>query len=100
MVRYTIITYSKAREFIESLTKEEKARVDRAYYLFEEYGTFLPSKYLKKLKSVVWELRPGNVRLFLTLKGHEAYVVHGIHKKSQKTPKMDLELAIKRIKEI
>lgn len=100
MARYTIITYSKAKEFIESLAKVEKARVDRVYCLFEEYGTFLPSKYLKKLQRVVWELRSGNVRLFLTLKGHEAYVIHGIYKKSQKTPKADLELAIKRIKEI
>lgn len=39
-------------------------------------------------------------RLFLTIIGNKGYVVHGIYKKSQKTPKKDLELSIKRIKEL
>jgi len=57
------------------------------------------SKYLKKIAKNVWELRPGNIRLFLTIKGNQGYIVHGIYKKTQKTPKKDLDLAIKRIKE-
>jgi len=46
---YKIITFFKVKEFIESLDNIRKARVDRIYYLFEEYGRFLPSKYLKKI---------------------------------------------------
>lgn len=68
MIRFTITTYEKAKEFVEFLDKQRKARVDRIYYLFEEYGKFLPNKYLKKLTSKIWELRPGDVRLFFRYK--------------------------------
>ncbi len=99
MSKYILITYHKARKFIASLDKARKARIDRIYYLFEEYGFNLPDKYLRKLTNNVWELRPGDVRLFLTIKGNQGFIVHAIRKKTQKTPKKDLALAIKRIKE-
>lgn len=97
-MRHTIVTYNKAKEFIESLDRTRKARVDKIYDLFEEYGRFLPSKYLKKIGKNIWELRPGDVRLFLTIKDNNAFVVHGIYKKAQKIPKKDIELAEKRIR--
>lgn len=99
MSKYSIITHARAKDFIESLDRTKKAQVDRYYDLFEEYGAFLPNKYLKKIAKNVWELRPGNIRLFLTIKGNQGYIVHGIYKKTQKTSKKDLDLAIKRIKE-
>jgi phage-related protein len=70
------------------------------YDLFEDYGQDLPTRYLKKISKDVWELRPGDVRLFLTIKGNKGFVVHGIRKKSQKTPKKDLDLAAKRAREV
>jgi len=57
MGKYILITYHKTEKFIGSLDKIRKARVDRIYYLFEEYGFSLPDKYLRKLASNVWELR-------------------------------------------
>lgn len=99
MSRYSITTRHKAKEFIESLDKQRRARVDRIYYLFEEYGVTLPGKYLKKIDKEVWELRPGDIRLFLGIRGTTGVIVHAIFKKTQKTPKQDLELAKKRIKE-
>ena len=98
MGKYIIDTLKQAEEFIDSLDKARRGRVDRFYYLFEEYGFNLPSNYLKKLNKDVWELRPGDVRLFLTIRGNRGIVVHGIYKKSQKTPKKDLDLAIERTK--
>ncbi|MEK7119288.1 MAG: type II toxin-antitoxin system RelE/ParE family toxin [Patescibacteria group bacterium] len=99
MSKYFVAIHAKAKDFIESLDKARKARVDRYCYLFEEYGTLLSSKYLKKIAKNVWELRPGDIRLFLTLKGNRGYIIHGIYKKTQKTPKRDLDVVIKRIKE-
>jgi len=55
---------------------------------------------LKKVSSDVWELRPGDVRLFLKIKGNKGFVIHGIYKKSQKIPKKELDLAIRRAKEL
>lgn len=100
MNRYSLVVHSKAKEFIEKLDKTQKARVDRLYSLFEQYGPLLPNKYLKKIGQRVWELRPGDTRLFLTIISNRAYIVHGMFKKTQKTPKKKLDVAIKRIKEI
>ena len=99
-MRYSTITFAKAKPFIESLDRLRRARVDRLYYLFDEYGSFLPSNYLKKIAKNLWEMRAGDVRLFLTIRGNTGYIVHGIYKKSQKIPKKDLDLAIKRVKEM
>ena len=49
MSKYFVAIHAKAKDFIESLDKARKARVDRYCYLFEEYGTLLSSKYLKRL---------------------------------------------------
>lgn len=99
MGKYTIITSVKTKEFIKTLDKQRRARIDRIYYLFEEYGRFLPNKYLKKLTSKVWELRPGDVRLFLAIKNNKGIIVHGVRKKTQKAKKQDINLAEKRIRE-
>lgn len=98
-MRYQIYTGSKAKEFIDKLDRIKRARIDRLYDLFEVYGTFLSGKYLKKIVQDIWELRPGDVRLFLTIRGNKAFVVHGILKKTQKTPRQDVELAIRRVQE-
>lgn len=99
-IRYQIDTYYRVRQFLEKLDSSDRAKVDRLYNLFEIYGTYLPSKYLKKIAKGIWELRPGKIRLFLTMKGNKVLVVHGIYKKTQKTPRRDLELVVKRIKEV
>jgi len=98
MKKYQILTYAKAKDFIESLDNIRKARIDRFYDLFEAYGVALPNRYLKKIAKDIWELRPGDIRLFLAIRGNKAFVVHGIRKKSQKIPKKDLDLAMKRAK--
>lgn len=94
---FSVITHAKAKEFIERLDRLRRARVDRIYFLFEQFGPSLPGKYLKKVDKDVWEFRPGDVRLLLTLRGRTAIVVHGIMKKSQKLPKREIELANMRI---
>lgn len=99
MDSYEVLTRSDVNNFIDKLDVTRRARIDRFYELFRIYGNTLPSRYLKKIAINVWELRPGDIRLFLTIKGNRGYVVHVIHKKTQKTPKRDLDLAIKRIEE-
>lgn len=98
-MNFQINTDKRVWKFIEDLDKIRRARVDRIYDLFETYGTYLPGKYLKKIAKEVWELRPGDIRLFLTIRGNKGFVVHAIFKRAQKTPRKDLELAIRRIKE-
>ena len=59
------------------------------------YGTNLPEKYLKHLQNDIWELRPVRYRI-LFAKTKEGYVLlHWFLKKTQKTPKRELEQAEK-----
>lgn len=41
----------------------------------------------------LWELRAKRVRIFLLISGNTGIAVHGIIKKTQKTPRKDIELA-------
>mgnify|MGYP001570674075 CR=1 FL=1 len=96
------VFYSReVQVFIESLDIYAQARLDRVRKLFEEYGFQIGSKYIKKItKSGVWELRAGNVRLFLCFRGSRAYGIHIILKKSQKLSKQDIDIAEKRNKQL
>ena len=84
-------------KFIESLNTQENARLTRTRKFFEGYGFQIGPKYIKKISRIgIWELRAGNIRLFLYIKGNSAFGVHIIHKKSQKLSKNDIEIAEKR----
>lgn len=98
MEKYEIWTHKEVDKFVGRLDVARQAKVINIYDLFRKYGVFLPSKYLKKVAKNIWELRPGDVRLFLTIQGNKGLVVHGIRKKTRKTPKKDLDLAVKRIR--
>lgn len=87
-------------DFLEKANKQDRARVTRTREFFEEYGFSIGPKYIKKIKSNLWELRAGKIRLFLCVRGEKASGVHIIYKKSQKLPLNDIKLAIKRCKEL
>ena len=59
---------------------------------------------VRNLEPGLWEVRinvvDGIARILFTLEGAVMVLVHGFIKKTQQTPKQDLELARKRIKEI
>ncbi|OGG14066.1 hypothetical protein A3D77_00980 [Candidatus Gottesmanbacteria bacterium RIFCSPHIGHO2_02_FULL_39_11] len=100
MPQVVIVTEEKVQAFLNQLDRIRRARVDRYYTLLENYGWSLPSKYLKKISAEIWELRPGDIRIFMRKKENKAYAVHAIIKKTQKTSLRDLQTAIQRGKEI
>jgi len=98
MGKYELLTHKEVDKFVEHLDIARQAKVVSICDLFREYGVFLPGKYLKKVAKNIWELRPGDVRLFLTIRGNKGLVVHAIRKKTRKTTKKDLDLAEERIR--
>lgn len=88
---------AEVEKFIRELNSQEGARLDRTRKFFEEYGFQIGPKYVKKIsRAGIWELRAGDIRLFLCVKGNSAFGVHIIRKKSQKLSKNDIEIAEKR----
>lgn len=64
--------------------------------LLEKWGTALPEKVTKHLKEDIWELRPGNNRILYFFFEKDTYVLlHMFKKKTQKTPKQEIEKALK-----
>ena len=59
---------------------------------------------VRKLEPHLWEVRShiqvGIARTIFTVQNNQMILLHAFIKKSQKTPKSDLELARKRLKEL
>ncbi|OGY23012.1 MAG: hypothetical protein A2172_03430 [Candidatus Woykebacteria bacterium RBG_13_40_15] len=89
----------RVNQFVETLADTDQGRIVGYFDLFNQYQFTLPGKYLKKLDKNLWELRPGNIRLILGKVKSRIIVVNAFKKKSQKTPKNEIETAKKRLGE-
>jgi phage-related protein len=79
--------------------------VEQFISLLEEKGTEMPYKYCKKLAhSELWELkvnyRTNTYRIFFFYHGRDIILLHAFSKKTDATPKGELKLAEKRMKEL
>lgn len=94
-----VITDKRVKEFLTSLSGIDQGRAQGYIELFEENGFRLPSQYLKKLESNLWEIRPGSLRLLVGRAGAVMVIVNAFKKKSQKTPRQEIKTAKKRLEE-
>ena len=108
MNNWKIVFYQTAsgrepvKEFIGKLPAKHQAKINQHIDLLKEYGIFLVQPYLKKVAGSknLRELRPARYRIFLSfLAKKNILLIHSILKKTQKTPKKDIKLAEKRLKE-
>ena len=73
--------------------------------MIEELGPNLGRPYVGTLGAGLFEIRTKGREgigrsIYCTVKGREVIILHSFVKKSQKTPKKDLDLARKRMKDI
>ncbi len=62
--------------------------------LLEDHGTRLGENITKHLDDDIWELRPGNNRVLYFYHKDDTYVLlHQFRKKTQKTPRREIERA-------
>lgn len=62
--------------------------------LLQQNGTHMNAEITKHLDDGIWKLRPGNNRIFYFFYQNDTYVLlHQFQKKSQKTPKREIEKA-------
>lgn len=95
---FKVSSDKRIEKFLERLSAEDKARINRTVQLFKDKGFSLDERYLKKLNKLIWELRPGRIRLLLGIVSNEAIVVNAFIKKTQKTPKREIDLALERLR--
>lgn len=92
------------RKYLLSLSPRNRSTVLEAMEYLETFGTELKEPYVKYLGDKIFELRAkdqdGIYRvLYFAAKGSRFIMLHGFTKKNRKTPRKEIELAIKRKKE-
>ena len=111
MSDFEIVLYQKqdgtqpVSEFIDSLNVKMQAKVLRSIGLLKQNGYELREPYTKTIQDGILELRiqQGNdiARiLYFFVVGRKIVLTNGFIKKTQKTPQRDLDVAIKRYKEL
>ncbi len=94
---------SDVRDFMEELRQKRESNKDAriqfkqiAMYieLLARNGTQLPDNITKHIDDGIWELRPGNNRVFYFYFQDDRFVLlHHFRKKSQKTPQREIDRA-------
>lgn len=105
-MKWEIVYYNnQVQEKVLSFPAKILARYLKLTDLMEEYGSNLGMPHTEALGKGLFELRikasEGIGRVFYcTLKGKKIYMLHCFIKKTQKTPKQELEIARERLKEL
>jgi phage-related protein len=96
--------YSEVFEFLEDLrTKAFSSKDAKIQYkqvalyiqLLQENGTNLPTNVAKYLGDNIWELRPGCNRILFFYYDNGTYILlHHFRKRTQKTPRREIDQAI------
>ena len=108
--RWTIVFYEDAGggrpvlEFIESLDERTQARLRRAIEELRVRNVTAGFPLVRHIEGKLWELREesqtNTYRLFyFFFSGRRIILVHAFQKKSQKTPRREIETAKRRMQE-
>lgn len=89
----------RIEKFLNRLSLPERAKISKLKGLFAEKGFLLSEKHLKKINKRIWELRPGNVRILLSVIGQDAIFLNAFLKKTNKTPLFEIKTAENRLGE-
>jgi phage-related protein len=91
------------KDNIRNLNEDTKSKIARFLDLLRHEGPFLGMPYSKKISSNIFELRihgKQETRIFYTFKGNNIHMLHIFQKRTQKTPKNEIETAIIRSKSL
>jgi phage-related protein len=106
-MRWTVeLLSATVRAELEAQPRDIRARYLRIVELIESHGLErIREPYVKHLEGPLWEMRlKGHDRIaravYVTARGRRVVVVRVFAKKTQKTPRREIELALRRAKEV
>src|ERR1019366_6193524 len=97
---------ARVRDELEALPADMKARFCRIVELIQGYGPEqMREPHVKHLEGPLWEMRitgkDGISRaIYVTAKGRRVVVVRVFVKKTQKTPRREIDLALERARDV
>lgn len=91
-------------EFIEEQSKPNQAKILAELDDMVEFGLMARGNKLRQLEGKLWELRFRGEYLdfrfiYFAHTGRKIVVLHGFHKKTNKTPKRELKVARRRLQD-
>ncbi len=95
------ITDTLLEKFIKGLEKRTVAKVLRTLDLLEQFGSKLGPPHTKKISTNLFELRISGkqeIRIFYVFHKSDIFLLHGFIKKSQRIPKKELKIALRKFK--
>jgi phage-related protein len=97
----TISGKEPIRDWLKTLNKDDRKSIGEDIKT-AQFGWPLGMPLIKRLEKNLWEVRTpithAIARVVFTVIGNQMILLHGFIKKSQKTPKNELETARKRLK--
>lgn len=103
---WTVLFHEAAEAEFLALPEDVQARLEHIKQLITAFGLErIPPKYARHLEGKLWEFRlkgrDGIARaLYVTMSGQRITIVRVFVKKTQKTPRREINLALERVKEI
>ena len=100
---WQIIYYNeRVKSTIDVLPIGVRADFVRLLHLLEEFGADLRLPHSRAMRSGLFELRPrdreGIVRVFYCMqRGKNIVILHSFIKKTQETPRLELDIAMRRM---
>lgn len=96
---------SPIKEWLINLDTKTKVKVFKNIEMLKEFNITLKAPYVKPLEDKLYELRTKDSKgiyriIYFAYKSKTFYLLNGFIKKSQKTPRDEIELAKSRMKEI
>ncbi len=88
-------------DWIRSLSPTARAEVALTIDLLKEHGTALTMPFARYIQDGIWELRARDADgiyrvVYFHWKGRTFALLHGLAKKTETTPRRDIELAMRR----
>lgn len=96
---WSVVQFDKVEEFLLKLPDDARAKISSDIFMLRQYGPFLRQPFSKKIVKDLFELRikgKGSTRIFYTFFMNKIYLLHAFKKKSQKTPKKEIKIALDR----
>ncbi len=92
------------KQFIDSLSSKQHAKIFRILLYIEKYGLSSILPHVRKITGTpLWEIRilgKYNIRIiYIVLLSNIVLLLHGFIKKTNKTPKKEINIAFQRLKQ-
>lgn len=90
-------------EFVKAQNFQTKSKIIHLIDLLQKHGPILGMPHSKKLISKLYELRirgKQETRILYCFKKEKIYLLHAFKKQTQKTPRKEMEIALKRLLDV